>query len=82
MPHVPNDLEEIFPHRSDEIARLRTSDAEFARLADDYDKLNHAIHRAETNLQPTDDVHLENMRKRRLLILDTISPYLRKKTPA
>jgi uncharacterized protein YdcH (DUF465 family) len=39
-------------------------------LADAYHDVNRAIHRAETVIEPTDDAHLQNMRKERAYLKD------------
>lgn len=77
MSHTPNELAEQFPQAIDKMHELKESDAHFAKLFDEYHELNRAIHRAETNVEPTDDFHMEDMRKQRLAFLDEISPYLR-----
>jgi len=77
MSNTPNELAEQFPLAVEKMHELKTSDAHFAKLFDDYHEINRQIHRAETNIEPTDDFHLEDMRKQRLALLDTIAPYLR-----
>ena len=77
MANTPNELAEQFPEAVEKMHELKTSDAHFAKLFDDYHEVNRKIHRAETNVEPTDDFHLEDMRKQRLALLDTIAPYLR-----
>lgn len=76
MSHTPNELSEIFPEKTDAIHKLKTSSGEFARLFDDYHDLNRQIHRGETDIEPMDDFHIEELRKKRLQILDRISPLL------
>ena len=77
MSHTPNELAEQFPEHVEKMHNLKTTDAHFAKLFDEYHILNRDIHRAETDVEPTDDFHLEDMRKKRLALLDEISPYLR-----
>jgi len=77
MTNTPNELAEQFPQAVEKMHELKANDAHFAKLHDDYHELNRAIHRAETDVEPTDDFHLEDMRKQRLALLDEISPYLR-----
>jgi len=77
MSNTPNELSEQFPEAIEKMHELKTSDAHFAKLFDEYHELNRNIHRAETNVEPTDDFHMEDMRKQRLALLDEISPYLR-----
>ncbi len=72
MSHTPHELIEEFPAQADRIHALRVSDAHFAELADRYHAVNRAIHRAETNVEPTDDLHLETMRKERMQLKDQI----------
>lgn len=78
MSHTPHELPELFPDAVDAIHRLKLSDAHFARLAENHHRLNREIHRAETNVEPTDDLHLEALKKERLALLDEISEMLRK----
>ncbi|HIP24706.1 MAG TPA: DUF465 domain-containing protein [Rhodobacteraceae bacterium] len=77
MSHTPNELAEQFPQAVEKMHALKVSDAHFAKLHDEYHELNRDIHRAETDVEPTDDFRLEDMRKKRLALLDEISPYLR-----
>ena len=73
MSHVPNDLAELFPDDATALHALKTGgDMRFPTLADRYHDLNRAIHRAESDIEPTSDDHLEEMKKARLAILDEI----------
>ena len=72
MSHTPHELAEQFPNHADAIHKLRQENPHFARISDDYHQLNRDIHRAETNVEPTDDFHLEEMKKKRLLLLDEV----------
>ncbi|WP_227270821.1 YdcH family protein [Roseobacter weihaiensis] len=76
MTHVPHELAEEFPHMQQEISDLKAKDGHFAKLFDDYHTLNRAIHRAETNIEPTDDYHMIAMRKERLALKDKIAACL------
>ena len=53
MSHTPHELAEEFPEHADKIHGLKTSDAHFAKMAEDYHTLNRAVHRAETDVEPT-----------------------------
>lgn len=77
MSHTPNELSEFFPDQADKIHDLRESNAHFERLATAYHTLNRQVHRGETNVEPMDDFHLEDLRKQRLKLLDEISAMLR-----
>lgn len=72
MSHTPHELHEEFPEFADRIHALKASDRHFARLADEYHRLNRAVHRAETDIEPTSDEHLEEMKKQRLKLKDEI----------
>ncbi len=76
MSHTPHELAEEFPDQQDKIHDLKLSDAHFARLADEYHDINRAVHRAETNVEPTDDLHMTDMRKQRMRLKDQISAAL------
>lgn len=76
MSHTPHELAEEFPEHLDALHRLKETDAHFAKLSDDYHTLNRAIHRAETDVEPTDDLHMAQMRKERLALKDQISALL------
>lgn len=72
MSHTPHELNEEFPEHADRIHALKTSDAHFGKLFDEYHDVNRAVHRAETDVEPTDDANLENMRKQRMVLKDEI----------
>lgn len=72
MSHVPHELAEEFPEHVDRMHSMKMENAHFAKLFDEYHELNRAIHRAETNIEPTDDFHMEDMRKQRLRLKDEI----------
>jgi uncharacterized protein YdcH (DUF465 family) len=76
MSHTPHELHEEFPEHVDKLHRLKEEDAHFAKLFDDYHVINRAIHRAETDVAPTDDLHMAQMRKERMALKDTISGML------
>ncbi len=72
MSHVPHELHEEFPEHQDKLQTLKQSNAHFAKLSEDYHDLNRAIHRAETDIAPTDDLNMAQMRKTRMLLKDQI----------
>jgi len=69
----PHELPEAFPEKIEVLEALRASNPHFAELADRYHALNAEIVRAETNEEPTSDFRLEDMKKRRLVLLDEIA---------
>lgn len=78
MSHTPHELAEEFPEHVDAIRELKGSDPHFAKLADRYHSLNRDIHRAETDVEPTDDLHAEEMKRERLRLKDEIFAMLKK----
>ncbi len=65
MSHTPHELAEEFPDKVEAMHELKTSDAHFSKLADDYHEVNRAVHRSETNVEPmADAVEVELRRKR------------------
>ena len=76
MSHVPHELSEEFPDKAEKIHALKETDAHFRKLFDDYHAVNRAIHRAETNVEPTDQFHEEAMRKQRLKLKDELARLL------
>ncbi len=77
MSHTPHDLFEDFPDLQGKIRELKLSNTHFSRLVEKYHAVNRSIHRAETNIEPTDDFNLETMRKKRMLLKDEIYALLK-----
>jgi uncharacterized protein YdcH (DUF465 family) len=78
MSNTPHELAEEFPEYVQKIHDLKTSDAHFASLADKYHDINRAVHRAETDVEPTDDLNMAQMRKERMALKDEIWSMLSK----
>lgn len=76
MSHVPHEITEEFPHLVAEMTSLKSQDAHFARLLDEYHSVNRAIHRAEVNVEPVADFHMIDLRKKRLSLKDEIASCL------
>lgn len=76
MSNTPHTLAEEFPDQLDAIHTLKTTDAHFARLLEEYDAVNDQVHLAETNVTPMDQFEEEKLRKRRLQIKDDIAAAL------
>ena len=72
MSHTPHELADEFPELTDQIRALKTSDAHFAKIADEYHEINRAIHRAETGVEPISPVHEEDLRKQRMALKDEL----------
>lgn len=76
MSHTPHELHEMFPDKVDAIHRLKLENAHFAKLADQYHEVNRAIHRIESEVEPTSDAHAEELKKQRLVLSDEITSML------
>lgn len=72
MTHTPHELHEEFPDHAERITELKRSDAHFAKLMDDYHEINRAVHRAESNVEPTEELHEVEMRKKRAHLKDEL----------
>lgn len=77
MSHTPHTLAEEFPAYASKIHALRASDAHFARIHAAYDEVNTAVSHAESRIMPTDDAHLEQLRRQRMKLKDDIWLMLR-----
>ena len=77
MSHTPNELVDLFPDQTENIHNLKQTNGEFSRLFDEYHELTRKIHRGETDVEPMDDFHMENLRKRRLQMLDRVAVLLK-----
>ncbi|SDX26974.1 YdcH family protein [Litoreibacter albidus] len=76
MSHTPHELAEEFPDKISQIHVLKEGDAHFRKLFDEYHEVNRAVHRAETNVEPTDSLHEAELRKQRLALKDLIAALL------
>lgn len=80
MSHTPHELAEEFPDKVELISQLKQSDAHFARLVDEYHEVNRAVHRAETNIEPMEELAETELRKKRAALKDEIWAILTKAT--
>lgn len=76
MSHTPHELSEEFPQDAAKISELKQSDAHFAKLADEYHEVNRAVHRAETNVEPMEELAEVALRKKRSALKDDIARML------
>ncbi|WNC88127.1 YdcH family protein [Paraburkholderia sp. FT54] len=72
----------MFPEYRDLISRLKTEDAHFSRLFELHNELDHRIHNMETNVTPADNVTIETLKKKKLLLKDQLYGVLRKAATA
>lgn len=72
-----HDLHHEFPEYNDAIHQLKTSNHHFAKLFDEYHRVNKDIRRIEENEEPVTDAALEDMKKARLKLKDELHNMLR-----
>lgn len=72
MSHTPHELHEEFPQFAGKISEMKQANAHFARLADEYHEVNRRVHRAETLVEPLDDLTETELRKTRARLKDEI----------
>ncbi|MBR9652475.1 YdcH family protein [Thalassovita aquimarina] len=77
MSNTPHELHDEFPEFVEKIHALKVSDNHFAKLAEDYHELNRKVHRAETNVEPREELAEVDLRKRRSALKDEIYAYLK-----
>lgn len=78
MSHTPHELADDFPDQVDRIHELKIENAHFAKLVDEYHEINRAVHRAETNVEPCEELAEMTMRKTRMVLKDQIAQMLAK----
>ncbi|MEN8742166.1 MAG: DUF465 domain-containing protein [Phaeobacter gallaeciensis] len=79
MSNTPHELAQEVPDKAELISQLKQSDAHFAKLADEYHEVNRAVHRAETNVEPVEELAEVEMRKKRAALKDEIWSLLSEK---
>ena len=72
MSHTPHELHEEFPEHEARITYLKSTNAHFARLAEEYHEINRTVHRAETNVEPLETLAEVDLRKKRGALKDEI----------
>jgi uncharacterized protein YdcH (DUF465 family) len=77
MSHTPHELAADFPEYAAQLHQLKTSDSHFRKLAEKYHDINRDVHRAETNVEPTSDDNMVDMRKQRSALKDEIYALLK-----
>lgn len=72
-----HDIGREFPQFRDRIHELKTGDAHFARLFDEYHQVDKEIARIEQEVQPASDDAAEELKRRRVKLKDEIFAMLR-----
>lgn len=78
MFHEKHDLHHEFPEFKDAIHHLKMNDAHFARLFKEYHELDHEVLRIEQGVENTSDEYLEQQKKQRLHLKDSLFAMLKK----
>ncbi len=61
-----------FPEFKEKIHLLKTTDSHFKKFFDEYHDLDKEIHSIETGATATTDEHLNELRKKRVLLKDSL----------
>ena len=72
-----HDIGREFPEYRDRIHSLKTGNAHFARLFDEYHDLDKQVARIEQEIEPASDEAAEELKKRRLKLKDELFAMLR-----
>lgn len=72
MSNTPHELAAEFPEFVAQMRHLKETDGHFARLYDRYHEVNGKIHRAETDIEPADDLTIVDLRKQRMQLKDEL----------
>jgi uncharacterized protein len=72
MDLLNHDIAHEFPEYLEKIRSLKSSDAHFAKLFDEYDQDNHAIKKYELGGASISEDALESLKKKRLKLKDQI----------
>jgi uncharacterized protein YdcH (DUF465 family) len=76
MSHRPHDLAEDFPGLAERIHEMRAQDAHFAKLVEQYQAANEAVHRAESRLDIITEEAETALRRQRAHLKDHIAWHL------
>ncbi len=76
MFNASHDLADEFPEHKASIARLKQSDAHFAKLAAEYHELSRELHRIMEENETPSDSYTEQKKKRRLALKDELHALL------
>jgi len=72
MSNTPHQLAEEFPQDHAILHRLKLENPHFVILSDRYQEVNGEIHRIETEVAPASDDYAEELKKKRLALIDEI----------
>ena len=72
-----HDLNHEFPEYRDQIHAMKMSNGRFSRLFDEYHEVNRHVVRVEVNAELATDFELEDLKKRRLQLKDSLYELLK-----
>lgn len=72
MDDMPKELHEVFPDHAEKIAWLKERDPAFKRKADEFHELSRAVHRAQMDEEPVEEVDVSELRKKRDMAKDEL----------
>ncbi|SHL19129.1 hypothetical protein SAMN05444414_10743 [Roseovarius marisflavi] len=72
MSHTPHELHDEFPELAEKVSEMKQKDAHFGKLADEYHQVNRAVHRAETLVEPMEELAEVELRKKRAALKDKL----------
>lgn len=72
MEDLPQALHEAFPEHEDKIRQLLKEDPTFKQRAQEFHQLSRAAHRAMMHEEPTEEIAVDELRKRRDLAKDEL----------
>jgi uncharacterized protein YdcH (DUF465 family) len=73
----PHDLQHDFPEFHDRIHALKTSNAHFAKLFDEYHEVDRRVRRIEQEIETPSDTVTEELKMRRVRLKDELYALLR-----
>ena len=76
MSHTQHKLIDQLPEQAAKIKLLKKKDPHFAKLAKRYSRTNRKINAYEAGIKSTSDFHMEDLKKKRLYLLDILNHIL------
>lgn len=74
---LSHDLHTEFPDLAERVHQLKAGNHHFARLLNEHGEIDKEIVKAEEGVTPLDDMHLEELKKKRLLLKDELYQMLK-----
>lgn len=71
-----HELTATFPQHKERIHELKMSDGHFRKLHEQYDEVSKELHRIEAEVETPEDAYVEQLKKKRLALLDEIARML------